>query len=156
VADDEPIYLDLADLLDLYGAVIGGTSQQARNQLRDQSGLEGALGRPRAYAYYQDADLALQGAVLAHGIAEGQTFIDGNKRLALLATLTFLELNGYYVEAPETELANWIRSAPAPRRSSSRDPSATRCDLPPSYPTARPSSAARRPDRSRLSSVGLR
>jgi death-on-curing protein len=46
--------------------------------------------------------------VLAHGIAEGQTFIDGNKRLALLATLTFLELNGYYVEAPETELANWI------------------------------------------------
>jgi death-on-curing protein len=108
VADDEPTYLDLADLLDLYGAVIGGTSQQARNQLRDQSGLEGALGRPRAYAYYQDADLALQGAVLAHGIAEGQTFIDGNKRLALLAMLTFLELNGYYVEAPETELANWI------------------------------------------------
>ncbi|MEA2301925.1 MAG: hypothetical protein QOE44_2460, partial [Solirubrobacteraceae bacterium] len=54
MADDEPTYLDLADLLDLYGAVIGGTSQQARNQLRDQSGLEGALGRPRAYAYYQD------------------------------------------------------------------------------------------------------
>jgi death on curing protein len=46
--------------------------------------------------------------VLAHGIAEGQFFVDGNKRLALVAMLTFLELNGYRVQAPDPELATWI------------------------------------------------
>lgn len=50
----------------------------------------------------------MQAAVLAHGIAEGQFFIDGNKRLALVAMLTFLEVNGYRVEASDPELAEWI------------------------------------------------
>jgi death-on-curing protein len=57
--------------------------------------LAGAIARPGTYAHYENADLALQ-AVLAHGIAEGQHFIDGNKRTALVAMLTFLEINGLY------------------------------------------------------------
>ena len=36
---------------------------------------------------------------LAHGIAETQPFIDGNKRAALVAMLTFLEINGARVKA---------------------------------------------------------
>ena len=71
-------------------------------------GLESALGRPRNYAHYQEADLALQAAALAHGIAESQAFIDGNKRLALVSMLTFLEVNGYAVNATDPELADWI------------------------------------------------
>jgi death on curing protein len=106
----EPIYLELADALALYAAIIGGTPAQAADQLRDQSALEGALGRPRSYANYEDADIALQAAVLAHGIAESQAFIDANKRLALVAMLTFLELNGYRVEASDPDLADWILS----------------------------------------------
>jgi death-on-curing protein len=65
---------------------------------------------PKTYAHYQDADLALQAAVLAHGIAEGQQFIDGNKRTALIAMLAFLEVNGWRVEASDSELAEWILS----------------------------------------------
>ena len=106
----EPIYLKLADALALYAVIIGGTPAQAADQLRDQSALEGALGRPRSYANYEDADIALQAAVLAHGIAESQAFIDANKRLALVAMLTFLELNGYRVEASDPDLADWILS----------------------------------------------
>ncbi len=109
-AAGEPIYLELSDALELYAAIIGGTPAQAADQLRDRAGLEGALGRPRSYAHYEDADLALQGAVLAHGIAETQTFIDANKRLALIAMLTFLELNGYRVERSDPDLAAWIIS----------------------------------------------
>jgi len=77
----EPIYLELADALQLYAAIIGGTLAQAGDQLRDQSALEGALGRPRSYANYEGADIALQAAVLAHGIAESQAFIDANEAL---------------------------------------------------------------------------
>ena len=46
--------------------------------------------------------------MLAHGIAEGQSFVDGNKRLALIAMLTFLEVNGYSVPVSDRELADWI------------------------------------------------
>ena len=46
--------------------------------------------------------------VLAHGIAEGQVFLDGNKRTALLAMLTFLRVNGVVVTATDDELADWI------------------------------------------------
>ncbi len=106
--ENEPVYIEFADALEFYAAIIGGTVGQAANQLRDQAGLESALGRPRNYAHYQEADLALQAAALAHGIAESQAFIDGNKRLALVSMLTFLEINGYQVTATDPELADWI------------------------------------------------
>jgi len=113
VEENEPVYIELADALELYAAIIGGTTGQASDQLRDQAGLESALGRPRNYAHYQEADLALQAAALAHGIAESQAFIDGNKRLGLVSMLTFLEVNGYEVNATDPELADWIISLSA-------------------------------------------
>lgn len=109
----EPIYLRLEDVLELYAAIIDGSTAQARDQLRNRSGLESALDRPATYAHYRDGDLALQAAVLAHGIAEGQPFIDANKRLALVALLTFLDVNGYRVLISDRELADWIISLSA-------------------------------------------
>lgn len=106
----EPVYLTLADVLELHGLIIGATATEAADQLRNRAGLESALARPETYAHYQDADLALQAAVLAHGIAEGQQFVDGNKRTALIAMLTFLEINGWRIEASDPELADWILS----------------------------------------------
>ena len=44
-ADDEPVYLELADALELYAAIIGGTVSEAGDQLRNRSGLESALAR---------------------------------------------------------------------------------------------------------------
>lgn len=61
---------------------------------------------PGTYAHHEKADLALQAAVLAHGIAEGQHFLDGNKRMALVAMLTFLEINGFRLKASDRELAD--------------------------------------------------
>jgi death-on-curing protein len=108
-ADDlESIYLTIEDVLELYAAIIGGNTSQASDQLRNRPGLESTIGRPAAHARYQAADLATQAAVLAHGIAESQSFLDGNKRLALVAMLTFLEVNGYTVPVSDRELADWI------------------------------------------------
>ncbi len=106
----EPVYLTLADVLELHALIIDTTAARAADQLRNCSGLESALARPETYAYYQDADLALQAAVLAHGIAEGQYFMDGNKRTALITMLVFLEINGWRIEASDPELADWILS----------------------------------------------
>lgn len=60
------------------------------------------------YAHYEDADIALQAAAIAHGIAETQPFVDGNKRTALAAMLTFIRVNGYELTASQEELADWI------------------------------------------------
>jgi death-on-curing protein len=128
VGTGEPIYLELADALQLYAAIIGGSLAQAADQLRDQAALEGALARPRSYSDYENADLALQAAVLAHGIAEGQAFIDANKRLALVAMLTFFELNGYGVKHPiPTSPSGSSASALGLRPSSSRRGCVTQC-----------------------------
>ena len=69
--------------------------------------------RRAIHAHYEGADLASQAAVLAHGLAEGQPFLDGNKRLALVSMLTFLEVNGYRLPVPDRELADWIISLSA-------------------------------------------
>lgn len=106
----EPVYLTLEDVLGLHALIIGASSSEAADQLRNRDGLESALARAAAYAHYEAADLALQAAALAHGIAEGQQFIDGNKRTALVAMLTFLEINGLRVKASDPELADWIIS----------------------------------------------
>jgi death on curing protein len=106
----EPVYLTLKDVLELHALIIGATVAEAADQLRNRDGLQSALARPQTYTHYEHADLALQAAVLAHGIAEGQPFIDGNKRTALVAMLTFLEINGLRLEAKDQELADWIIS----------------------------------------------
>jgi death-on-curing protein len=110
LGDTEPVYLALEDVLGLHGLIIGATVAEAADQLRNRDGLESALARPETYAHYESADLVLQAVALAHGIAEGQQFIDGNKRTALVAMLTFLEVNGIGVEASERQLADWILS----------------------------------------------
>ncbi len=102
------IYLGLEDVLGLYAEITDCSEQEARNQLRSPSGLAGALSRPATYAHYQGADVAVQAAVLAHGIAEGQHFVEGNKRVALVAMRTFLLVNGYELSATQEERAAWI------------------------------------------------
>jgi death-on-curing protein len=70
--------------------------------------LEAALARPASYAHYEQADLPLQAAALAHGLAEGQLFIEGTKRVALAALHTFLLVNGLQIDASQEERARWI------------------------------------------------
>ena len=103
--EEELVYLTRDDALEIYAAIFSLTVEQAADHLRSREALEGALGRPASYAHYQQADLAPQAAVLAHGIAETQPFVDGNKRTALIEMLTFLELNTHELSATDAELA---------------------------------------------------
>jgi len=105
---DDVTYLTVENVLDLYADEFDRTPEAARMHLRSPTGLEGALARPLWYARYRDADLALQAATIAHGIAEGQPFIDGNKRIALLVMATFLMVNGLNLDAPPVNLFRWI------------------------------------------------
>ena len=59
----------------------------ASDQLRDPAGLESALARPAMYAHYQEADLAMQAAILAHArrpVPRGEQQADGAGSLSHL------------------------------------------------------------------------
>src|SRR5216683_335276 len=79
---DEIRHLSLADVLALHAAVMERFGL-APAPLRDEGVLESAVMRPRMAAYYDEADLIRQAALLAVGISQAQAFLDGNKRTAL-------------------------------------------------------------------------
>ena len=63
--------------------------------LRDQGALEAAVMRPQMAAYYEDADVIRQAALLAVGISQAQAYVDGIKRTAYIAARVFLRVNGH-------------------------------------------------------------
>lgn len=104
---DEPRWLSRtliealhADQLREHGGAIG---------LRDPGLLESALAQPQhVWSYEPDADLATIAAEYGVGLAKNHAFPDGNKRIAFVATNVFLMLNGFEIEAPETEVVDAI------------------------------------------------
>jgi death-on-curing protein len=88
----EPLWLPVDLVQDIHSeqlALYGGPEG-----LRDAGLLESALMRPVNRFAYGETDLAALAAAYAFGIARNHPFIDGNKRVAFLAMMTFLRLNG--------------------------------------------------------------
>jgi len=87
---EETAFLVLEDLL-LF------TELLEAGPVRDRGLLASAAARPRTSAFGQDAypTLELKAAALLQSICMNHALVDGNKRLALLATATFLRSNGY-------------------------------------------------------------
>lgn len=81
-------YLDVEDLLAL-------TRLLGAGPVRDLGLLDSAATRPRSSVFGQDAypTLELKAAALLHSLCRHHALVDGNKRLGLLATVTFLRLN---------------------------------------------------------------
>ncbi|MGB6595546.1 MAG: type II toxin-antitoxin system death-on-curing family toxin [Candidatus Acidiferrum sp.] len=73
-------------LIDEFGGIHG---------LRDQGLLEAAIFRPQN-GYYDD--LIHEAAALMESLVNNHAFLDGNKRVSLAVTDTFLRVNGYYLE----------------------------------------------------------
>ena len=85
------IFLDLESLLHVAARALG-----EQPEVRDHGLLESALARPRASAFGQDAYPTIheKAAALLHSIADNHALVDGDKRLALAATVAFYGLNG--------------------------------------------------------------
>jgi death-on-curing protein len=77
--------------------------------VRDMGALESALARPQNRRQYQGGHYPELAAAYAFGIARNHPFVDGNKRTALLAIVTFLGLNDIEFTASEAEAVVMIR-----------------------------------------------
>ncbi len=100
--------------------------------IRDEGLFESALARPQNLAAYGEPDVAALAAAHGYGLAKNHAFVDGNKRIALVALESFLALNGFDLAVDdgqavmvglsvasgafrENELADWVRKNIRPR-----------------------------------------
>ena len=86
-------------------AAVAEHAVEGRVLLRDPSLLASAAERPQTVLFGQEQFPTLldKAAALMHSLARFHPLIDGNKRLAWLATITFLELNGASTSASVDE-----------------------------------------------------
>jgi len=90
------VYLSTADVLELFELHIGPRSALSRPEL-----LESAVALPQATMFGEDLypHIFQKAAALLRSIAQNQSFVDGNKRIAWLAMSVFLAANGIDVLA---------------------------------------------------------
>ncbi len=120
----EPFWLGIDLIVDLHAeplARFGGPEG-----IRDHGMLESALARPINQWHCGETDLAQLAAAYAFGLARNHVFVDGNKRIAFQAMMTFLRVNAVWFAPPpaaataiilalaagevaEDGLARWIR-----------------------------------------------
>jgi death-on-curing protein len=105
----ETSYLTLADAIALHDAVMRRTEYMPA-PLREEGLLESALQRPRMAAYYEEANLVRQAALLAVGVAQAQAFLDGNKRTAFAVLDVFLRINGAIYNRDPIALARQLEA----------------------------------------------
>lgn len=88
------VYLALEDVLAVHRAVTGSSSA------RDVGLLSSAVARPQASVFGEDAYPTVweKAAALLHSLARNHGFVDGNKRTAWVAAMTFLALNGHELD----------------------------------------------------------
>ena len=128
------IYLELDEVLAIACEVLG-LEVDALVRVTDLGLADSAVARPRASFGGEEfyPSIEAKAASLLFGLARNHAFIDGNKRIAVLSTLQFLNENGQDLDlspAEETfktvvqvasgnlaleDLTDWIRDRMGPR-----------------------------------------
>ncbi len=103
----EPLWISEQEAVAINAQVVarfGGLSDGVRHE----DLLRVALARPLNKWHYDDppSDLFALAAAYAFGIARGQVFLDGNKRAAYVAAVTFLALNGVTCAPDGADIVN--------------------------------------------------
>ena len=108
----EPCWLDMHDVCAIQGEVLaesGGTPG-----VLNKEALESTLNKPiNLYNYGSDVTLYQLAASYGYGLVKNHCFVDGNKRVALIAAYTFLSVNGIELTASEVDAANFFLDSAA-------------------------------------------
>lgn len=100
------IYLELDDLLAIASEVLG-LEVDVLLRVTDLGLADSAMSRPQASFAGEEFYVSIEAkaATLLFGVARNHAFIDGNKRVAVLAALQFLNLNGFDLDLTPPEEA---------------------------------------------------
>lgn len=81
--------------------------------LRDENAFELALSRPVNKAYYGSEDIFELAAAYLYGLAKNHAFVDGNKRIAIVAAAVFLMDNGFEIATDDATLYTFVLAVAA-------------------------------------------
>ena len=84
------IWLDAAGVEAIAAAILGDAAT-----VRDHGLLDSAVNRARNAYVYLGVSTFEAAAYYAAGIAKNHPFVDGNKRIAWMTAVAFLDLNGF-------------------------------------------------------------
>ena len=101
------VSLTLEQILQLHALVL--VKDGGADGVRDVGRLEAAVSTQHQVVFGEElyATVFAKAAALMRGIVGDHPFTDGNKRTAMLAGLTLLEVNGYNFIAQRGELENF-------------------------------------------------
>jgi len=125
------IYLTADEILDI------NRNFEGPDQLRDFGLLDGAVLRPQASAFGEDAFPTIheKAAALLHGLARNHPFVNGNKRTAWAATSMFYMVNGYDLHVEASDIVSLTTDA-AEGQIGAQDIAATLKNWAQPFPTA--------------------
>jgi death on curing protein len=127
---DQPLWVSKKAVLAMHSEQLA--EHGGSDGIRDETLLDSALAKPlNVFDYADEPDIFRLAASYAFGIARNHAFIDGNKRTALVVSITFLDRNGWDIVAPkeevyftffhlaegslsEEQLAEWFRNKAVP------------------------------------------
>lgn len=100
------VTLSVPQLVALHGELLKAFG--GRRGLRDRAALESAAARPGMTFDGEDLypDLAAKVAALMHSLVANHAFVDGNKRVGAAAAELVVEVNGYRLLSPDSDLEN--------------------------------------------------
>jgi death on curing protein len=100
---DQPLWVSKKAVLAMHSEQL--SEHGGSNDIRDETLLDSALAKPlNVFAYADKPDIFRLAASYAFGIARNHAFMDGNKRTALVVSITFLDRNGWDIVAPKEEV----------------------------------------------------
>jgi death on curing protein len=103
----EPCWLDIHDVCAIHGEIIAESGDTS--DILNKGALESTLSKPiNLYHYCDDVTLYKLAASYGYGLVKNHCFVDGNKRIALIAVYTFLSVNGIELTASEVDAVSFF------------------------------------------------
>ena len=104
---NEPCWLDLRDVVAIHGEIITESGGDAG--IFNEGALDSTLNKPKnLYCYGDDTNLFRLAGSYGYGLVKNHCFVDGNKRIALIAVYTFLSINKIELTASEVDAADFF------------------------------------------------
>jgi death-on-curing protein len=104
----ELLWLTRRELIAIQQEIIAMSGGQAG--VLNENALDSTLAKPQNLYLYSNGQATLYelAATYGYGLIKNHCFIDGNKRIALIAMYTFLASNGIELNVSETEAAAYM------------------------------------------------
>jgi death on curing protein len=99
---DQPLLISKKAVLAMHSEQL--TEHCGSDGIRDETLLDSAPAKHTVCGYADEPDIFRLAASYAFDIACTHAFIDGNKRTALVVSITFLDRNGWDIVAPKEEV----------------------------------------------------